>query len=191
VVATTAKGRAGRRRTCAGTEKRRNMKISRTLVTLSITLAALGAAAAVAAAASSDSTAARSGGALAQPPVEQRGGGNVAPASPRGDANASAAAEAPAGGAAAPPAEAAQDEQPTTPGGEEQNGGEQPPDEPAETVEEPGTDDVGGAVGDTGSATSGLPSTGLELSAMAVIGLGLLLLGAALRPGRSGTAGRR
>ena len=93
--------------------------------------------------------------------------------------------------AGAPPAEAAQDEQPTTPGGEEQNGGEQTPDEPAETVEEPGTDDVGGTVGDTGSATSGLPSTGLELSAMAVIGLGLLLLGAALRPNRSSTAGRR
>ena len=125
--------------------------------------------------------------------VEQRGGGHVAPASARGEADASAVAESPAGGAGAPPAEAAQDEQPTTPGGEEQNGGEQPPDEPAETVEEPGTEDgagTGGTAGDTGSATSGLPSTGLELSAMAVIGLGLVLLGAALRPGRRERAAR-
>ena len=162
------------------------MKISRALATVSITLAALGAAAAVAAAsASSDSPAARSGGALAEPMVEQRGGGHVAPRPGREAADASAAVETPAGGADARPAEAAQNEQPTTPGGEEQNGGEQPPEEPAETVEEPGADEGGGGIaGDTGQATDGLPSTGLELSAMAVIGLGLVLLGAALRPNR-------
>ena len=183
-----------RRRTPPGTEKRRKMKISRSLATFSITFAALGAAAAVAAADSPNSPAARSGGALAEPMVEQRGGGHVAPTRARADAEASAAAEAPAGGAAAPPAEAAQEDQPTTPGGEEQPGEEQPPEEPTETAEEPGADDGGGGGGGEvpGQATGGLPSTGLELSAMAVIGLGLLLLGAALRPSRpSGSRARR
>jgi hypothetical protein len=167
------------------------MKISRSLATVSITLAALAAAGGVSAVAS-DSPAARSGGALAEPTVQQHGGGPVAPARER-EADASAKAT-PEGGVSAPPTQAAQDDQPTTPGGEEQNGGEQnggetQPDEPVETEEDGGV--VPGTGDDSGSATSGLPSTGLELGAMAVIGLGLLMLGAALRPGRSVPAGRR
>ena len=169
------------------------MKISRSLATVSITLAALAAAGGVSAVAS-DSPAATSGGALAEPTVQQHGGGPAAPARER---EADAAAKAtPEGGGSAPPTQAAQDDQPTTPGGEEQNGGEQnggetQPDEPVETEEDGGV--VPDTGDDTGSATSGLPSTGLELGAMAVIGLGLLMLGAALRPGRSvppGAAGR-
>ena len=93
----------------------------------------------------------------------------------------------PEGGAGAPPAEAAQEDQPTTPGGEEQNGGETQPDE---TVE---TEDDGGVVPD-GAATRAPPRAACprpdSSSAMAVIGLGLLMLGAALRPGRSASAGR-
>jgi LPXTG-motif cell wall-anchored protein len=42
-----------------------------------------------------------------------------------------------------------------------------------------------------GEGRGGLPSTGLELSAMAIIGLGLLFLGAALRPRRDVRAHRR
>ena len=81
----------------------------------------------------------------------------------------------------APPAEAAQTETtPTTPGGEEQPDGE-----PTETETAPGG---GGPVdeipedGVAGESTGGLPRTGLEVAALAMIGLGLLMAGLALRP---------
>jgi LPXTG-motif cell wall-anchored protein len=167
------------------------MRTSRALATVSIALAALGGACALAAAATPGSPAAKSGGALAEPMIEQHGGGHVAPArGSKPDAKASVAPE-PAGGAEAPPAEAAQEEQPTSPGGEPQDGGDGPPEEPAEPIEPRSGEDGGGTSGDLAPVTGGLPSTGFELSAMALVGLGLLLLGAALRPRRSMPAGRR
>jgi LPXTG-motif cell wall-anchored protein len=163
------------------------MRISRALATVSIALAALSGACAFAAAATPGSPAAESGGALAEPIVEQHGGGHAAPARrSKPGAKASVAPE-PAGGAEAPPAEAAQEDQPTSPGGEPQDGGEQPP-EPAEPR---GGENGGGSSGDIAPVTGGLPSTGFELSAMALVGLGLLLLGAVLRPRRRMPAGRR
>ena len=167
------------------------MRISRALATVSITLAAVGGACALAAAATPGSPAGESGGALAEPIVEQYGVGNAAPArGSRPGARASVAPE-PAGGAEAPPAEAAQEEQPTSPGGEPQDGGEQPAEEPAEAIEPRGGADGGGSSGDIAPVTGGLPSTGFELSAMALVGLGLLLLGAALRPRPRAPTGRR
>jgi hypothetical protein len=163
------------------------MRISRALATASIALAALGGACALAAAATPGSPAAESGGALAEPIVEQHGGGHAAPARrPAQDAEASVApASAPSGGAEAPAAEAAQDEQPTTPSGEE------PAQVPAQAVEPLNGEDGSGYAGDAVPVTGGLPSNGFELGAMALVGLGLLLLGAALRPRRSMPAGRR
>ena len=99
------------------------------------------------------------------------------PAESGGGAAASPAVEQPV--VPAPPAEAAQTETtPTTPGGEEQ-----PTD--TETTPNGGTGPVGelpenGAAGE--SAGGGLPRTGLEVAAMAMIGLGLLMAGLALRP---------
>jgi hypothetical protein len=86
----------------------------------------------------------------------------------------------------APPAEAAQTETtPTTPGGEEQ-----PPDQ-TDTDEET-TDEGGGGgglpgtgnEGDTGvgGESGGLPRTGIEIAGLAMIGLGFLMAGLALRP---------
>ena len=82
--------------------------------------------------------------------------------------------------AAAPDAGAAQDETPTTPGGEEQPpaeqpDGEQPPSQEPTTAPPP-EEGVGG------ESTGGLPETGWQAFALASIGLGLLLAGAALRP---------
>jgi hypothetical protein len=82
--------------------------------------------------------------------------------------------------AAAPDAGAAQDETPTTPGGEEQPpeeqpDGEQPPSQEP-TITPPPAEGVGG------ESTGGLPQTGWQVFALASIGLGLLLAGAALRP---------
>ena len=89
--------------------------------------------------------------------------------------------------AVAPYAEAAQqDTTPTTPGG-----GEQPPDEGTGTDEGTTTDEGGGGSPGTGpeadtgtgdESAGGLPRTGLELAALAMIGLGLLMAGLALRP---------
>lgn len=81
-----------------------------------------------------------------------------------------------------PDAAPAQDQTPTTPGGEEQPpqqqpGGEQPP--TAEPLPDNATSPE--AVGGGGSA-GGLPRTGWQAFALASIGLGLLLAGAALRP---------
>ncbi|HEX5897023.1 MAG TPA: hypothetical protein VFY47_11915, partial [Thermoleophilaceae bacterium] len=83
-------------------------------------------------------------------------------------------------------ADAAQETTPTTPGGEEQ-----PPDGQTDTDEGTTTEDGGGTVpgtgneGDTGAGAEsggGLPTTGLKLAALSMIGLGLLMAGLALRP---------
>jgi hypothetical protein len=78
------------------------------------------------------------------------------------------------------PAEATQDETPTTPGGEEQPpeeqpDGEQPPSEQPLITPPP-------EEGTAGESTGSLPQTGWQALALASIGLGLLLAGAALRP---------
>jgi hypothetical protein len=165
------------------------MTSSRALLSALALLAALAAVGtAFATPADQESAVARSGGTLAEPVepvVELRGGGNVAPSTDE-SAHTAAAGEAADG----PRAQAGQAEQATTPGGEEESGGEPPVEESAQTlVEDPATEELAGPVADTGGG--GLPSTGLELAAMAIIGLGLLFLGAALRPRRDVPAHRR
>jgi hypothetical protein len=134
------------------------------------------------------SIAARSGGALAepQPTVGSKGGGNLAPA---GAETAAAASEAGDSGADARLAQAGQEEPPATPGGEHQSGAEPLADERAVTEVAPAAEELAAPVADTGAGD--LPSTGVELAAMATIGLGLLMLGAALRPRPRQPAGRR
>ena len=108
--------------------------------------------------------------------IQEPGGGVVAPVAP--------VAPAPAA-PLAPVAEAAQQETtPTTPGGEEQ-----PPDGEQTETETTPDDGAGGPVdeespgaGTGGESAGGLPTTGLELAALAMIGLGLLMAGLALRP---------
>jgi hypothetical protein len=112
-----------------------------------------------------------SGGVTAPTFIQEPGGGVVAPVAPAEPA--------------VPVAEAAQQETtPTTPGGEEQ-----PPDGETNTDEETTTEESGGTFPGTGNETGagtessgGLPTTGLELAALAMIGLGLLMAGLALRP---------
>ena len=106
------------------------------------------------------------------PALAQEGGG----------AAVTAEEAAPAGvSQTVPDAAPAQDETPTTPGGEEQppaeqpDGEQQPSEEP--TIAPPPSE---GGVG--GESTGGLPQTGWQAFALASIGLGLLLAGAALRP---------
>jgi hypothetical protein len=110
------------------------------------------------------------GGVTAPTLIQEPGGGVVAPVAPAEPA--------------VPVAEAAQQETtPTTPGGEEQ-----PPDGDQTETETTPDDGAGGPVdeapqGGTGGETAGgLPTTGLELAALAMIGLGLLMAGLALRP---------
>jgi hypothetical protein len=86
--------------------------------------------------------------------------------------------------APAPEAQAAQTETtPTTPGGEEQPG-----DQPTETETTPDGGGGSGPVGDIpedgagGESGGGLPRTGIEIAGLAMIGLGLLMAGLALRP---------
>jgi hypothetical protein len=80
--------------------------------------------------------------------------------------------------AAVPDAEAAQTETtPTTPGGEEQPGGGQPTDTEGTVGPEVTAPNTG-----AGESAGGLPRTGLEVAAFAMIGLGLLMAGLALRP---------
>jgi hypothetical protein len=81
---------------------------------------------------------------------------------------------------ALPQAGAAQDETPTTPGGEEQPPQEQPDGEQPPTIEP--TPDVPAPETGVGGGSGGLPQTGWQAFALASIGLGLLLAGAALRP---------
>jgi hypothetical protein len=164
------------------------MPTSRALLTVLAVLAAL-AAVGTAAAAPKDheSVAAESGGALAEPLAEPadelEGGGIVAP---RG-AEEAEGADAEAGPRAA---QQGMEESAATPEGEEQSLQSPTAAAPAQAVEDPAYEELAGPVTETGEA-GGLPSTGLELAAMATIGLGLLMLGAALRPGRSAAAGRR
>jgi hypothetical protein len=88
------------------------------------------------------------------------------------------------GAVAVPQAGVSQDETPTTPGGEEQPPQEQPDGEQPPTIEP--TPDVpapeAGVGGGSGGSAGGLPQTGWQAFALASIGLGLLLAGAALRP---------
>jgi hypothetical protein len=86
------------------------------------------------------------------------------------------------GAAVVPQAGAAQDETPTTPGGEEQPPEQQPDGEQPPTAEpnpEPSPSPEAGVGGESGG---GLPQTGWQAFALASIGLGLLLAGAALQP---------
>jgi LPXTG-motif cell wall-anchored protein len=163
------------------------MTTSRTLLTALALLAVLAAVGtAFAAPADQEAAEAGSGGTLAEPVVESRGGGTVAPPA------AERAEAAEAGEEADPPrAEAGQEEQQLTPPeAEDQSGVDAQAGEPAATpVQDFAAEELAGPVADTGGGD--LPSTGLELSAMAIIGLGLLLLGAALRPRRSVPARRR
>ena len=67
---------------------------------------------------------------------------------------------------------------------------EEPAEEPAQ---EPAQEEApAGETAPAGGADYGfLPSTGLEVGVLAAIGLGLLMLGIALRPGRPVPSGRR
>jgi hypothetical protein len=111
------------------------------------------------------------GGVPAQPFGQGAGGGVAAPVAPD-DAETTA-----------PEAEAAQEDTPTTPEGEEQPDGEEPPTGtdtvPEEEPDLPPPGDEGGTGGGSGGS---LPTTGLEVAALAMIGLGLLMAGLALRP---------
>ena len=81
-----------------------------------------------------------------------------------------------------PDAMPAQDETPTTPGGEEQPPQEQPDGEQPPTSEPNAQPSPQPEAGVGGESTGGLPQTGWQAFALASIGLGLLLAGAALRP---------
>ncbi len=158
------------------------MTSSRALLSALALLAALAAVGtAFATPADQRSAVSRSGGTLAEPVepvVELRGGGSVAPSTAESEQTADAGEETDG-----PHAHAGQAEQPTTPGGEEQTAEAAPAEASSQTlVEDPATEELAGPVADTGGG--GLPSTGLELGAMAIVGLGLLFLGAALRPRR-------
>jgi hypothetical protein len=81
-----------------------------------------------------------------------------------------------------PDAVPAQDETPTTPGGEEQPPEQQPDGEQPPSSEPNPETSPSPEAGVGGESTGGLPQTGWEAFALASIGLGLLLAGAALRP---------
>lgn len=128
-----------------------------------------------------------SGGALAGALRQGEGGGGVAPELSHEAATAELDDRPPEG-------QAAQEPTPTTPEGEQQPseqqpGEEQPPATQEDPAPEPGTtppadeQPTGAAEGaaDTGGF---LPSTGLRIAALAVLGLGLLLAGVTLRPRR-------
>lgn len=184
-----------------------DMTFSRPLL-VPLVLVALLAPAGTAVSAPADSgVAAGSGGAPAGPQVQSRGGGSVAPVT----TEAGSASEADDSGDGGARGRASQEEEPTTPGGGEQEsgggdegtgeGGEEQPADPDEPVEEPSDDGATGPAGDTpdgggeaGATDSGyafLPSTGLEVATLAVIGLGLVMLGSALFPRRRVAAGDR
>ncbi|HKP20218.1 MAG TPA: hypothetical protein VJT68_01785 [Thermoleophilaceae bacterium] len=82
--------------------------------------------------------------------------------------------------AVAPQADAAQT--PTTPEGEEQPPAEEPDGEQPPTAEPLPVDGNSPGAGVGGETAGGLPNTGWQAFALASIGLGLLLAGAALRP---------
>ncbi|HEX6652356.1 MAG TPA: hypothetical protein VF072_06405 [Thermoleophilaceae bacterium] len=86
------------------------------------------------------------------------------------------------GAVALPQAGAAQDDTPTTPGGEEQPPQEQPDGEQPPTTQPNAEPSPTPEAGVGGGSAGGLPQTGWQAFALASIGLGLLLAGAALRP---------
>jgi hypothetical protein len=110
----------------------------------------------------------------AAPAAAQEGGGASA-------TGAQAVADAAAQPAPAPDAIPAQDDTPTTPGGQEQPPAEQPDGEQTPT-DEGGGNAPSAETGTGGGTSGGLPQTGWQAFALASIGLGLLLAGAALRP---------
>jgi hypothetical protein len=131
-----------------------------------------------------------SGGALAQPLRQGEGGGALAPDRYGTGAGGSAAV-----------AEAAQEEPRTTPQWEEPRDREWTPypnveerpdgeavlgaaEEPAVVGAEAAAVESETAAGRTGGSGEFLPWTGLEVAALAAIGLGILTLGVALRPRR-------
>jgi hypothetical protein len=132
-----------------------------------------------------------SGGALAQPLRQGEGGGALAP-----DRHGPSAAYGSSAAGGAPVAESAQEERPTTPRAEgapapQHDVGDEPESEtPVAAVEEQSVAgaEAADAEGETSAgktASNGfLPFTGLEIAALAALGLGLLTLGAALRPRR-------
>jgi hypothetical protein len=81
-----------------------------------------------------------------------------------------------------PDAVPAQDQTPTTPGGEEQPPQQEPDGEQPPTSEPNPETSPAPEAGVGGESTGGLPQTGWQAFALASIGLGLLLAGAALRP---------
>jgi len=163
------------------------MGLPRACLALAILLGAVIAAAPAEAAGTTGS-----GGVLASPLEQGAGGGGLAP----GGAGVAGAAGTEDGGA--PVAAPAQEDTPTAPEGEEQpteeqpvpDGEEQPaPDEEVVDPVDPGAPEEEIATDD--GALGFLPSTGLETGALAALGLGLLMAGAALRPRRRVAAGRR
>ena len=147
------------------------MALLRTSLTLS--LLALGLASATPAFAQSD-------GALADTLLQGESGGAMAPS----QASGAAAVAGQASGSSAPLAGSAQEDTPTTPEGEEQPGQDEPTGDGDEQstgddVVSPGEDVP--SEGEESASPGSLPTTGLELAALASIGLGLLAAGAALR----------
>jgi outer membrane biosynthesis protein TonB len=129
-----------------------------------------------------------SGGALADPLRQGVGGGGVAPQA-SSDAATAELNESP------PEGQAAQEPTPTTPEGEQQPGQQQPGEEqPPPTEEQPPPEEgpttpteeqpSGAAEGAADPGGGFLPSTGLRIAALVVLGLGLLLAGVTLRPRR-------
>jgi hypothetical protein len=171
------------------------MTTSRTLLIIFAALAVL-AAVGTAAAAPRDNkeAAAKAGGALAEPyAAELKGGGNIAPSGARTAEAAAAGGEEGTAGAAPAPAPAPEQETATVPAGEQvaggQDGAETAAAQASQSAESIADEELAPPV--SGTDTGGLPSTGAELLAMATIGLGLLMLGAALRPSKRPRDGRQ
>jgi hypothetical protein len=170
------------------------MARARLLFTLSglLCLLALAPAASGAPGADTEAAAAGSGGALADPLRQGEGGGGIAPKVSPDPATAEL-------NASPPEAQATQEPTPTTPEGEQQPD-EQPGEEQPPTTEEQPAPDEGTVPADEqptgapeGAEAGGgfLPSTGLQIAALAVLGLGLLLAGVTLKPRRHVGAGAR
>ena len=163
------------------------MTLSRLLVPLVLFTLTLALAGAAVAQSSADLQVAGtgSGGALASPLRQGADGGGMAPDG-LGKANAAGR-----GAATAPPSAAAsQATTPTTPEGQQQPNDQPAPDQqqtvPDQQVVVPGEQGPASGQGSAGggSALGLLPSTGLEIAALAAVGLGLLTAGVALRPRR-------
>ena len=184
------------------------MTFSRPLLVPLVLFALLAPAGTALSAPADSGVAAGSGGAPAGPPVQSRGGGSVAPAtteagsaSEAGDSGDGGRARARVAGGGAHRPGRRRAGIPAAARAAPSEGGEEQPADPDEPVEEPSDDGATGPAGDTpdgggeaGATDSGyafLPSTGLEVATLAVIGLGLLMLGSALFPRRRVAAGGR